>query len=162
MVKSEIRSKTIIFHWIRIGESQVQDLVWIENQGLDLKMAGVTGGCWRQKCWWRKLSSTSDCDLESSSIFQISKSSSSLKSLVSSKSSTLLSELEFYDYHEGRPFTSHVITKRIVEIKETKTTFGSKLTNDSMENSKSKLQFTGKAIQVISSTLLVSLGRISV
>ena len=74
-----------------------------------------------------------------------------MKSLVSSKSSTLLSELEFYDYHEGRPFTSHVITKRIVEIKETKTTFGSKLTNDSMENSKSKLQFTGKAIQDLDS-----------
>ena len=92
-------------------------------------------------------------------IFQISSSSSSLKSLVSSKSSTLLSELEFYDYHEGRPFTSHVITKRIVEIKETKTTFGSQLTNDSLENSKSKLQFTGTAICSISNIFLASLAR---
>ena len=79
-------------------------------------------------------------------LFSNCQSSSSLKSLVSSKSSTLLSELEFYDYHEGRPFTSSIITKRIVSIKETKTSFQNDHIGDSFENPKSKLKFTGRGI----------------
>ena len=81
-------------------------------------------------------------------IFSNLPSTSSLKSLVSSKSSTLLSELEFYDYHEGKPFTSQVITKRILSIKETKTSFRNNHSGGSVENSKSKLKFTGRGISL--------------
>ena len=73
MVKNETERTRITFHWIGIGGSQVQDLVWIENQVLDLKMAYSHRQSWSKiletKSVGDKNCHQNHCDHESLPIF---------------------------------------------------------------------------------------------